>query len=381
MARTTVLPSDPSARKVWSSKIALDSTKKNYFARLTGAEGSYMPIITKTDLETKAGDEVTTTLIAKLRGKPAEGAEKLEGRELKLSTASHKMRIDKHRQAVNLGDVMDQKRVEYSIADQARDRLSDYMAEINEEQIVMTAAGGRGIGDEIEHYEIGYAGFPNPFRAPDSDHVMYFDGSRANPAAMTSGDKLSTAVIDKLVLRAKKQRGGVAQGRSVRMEKVSHEGGQHFIYVACPESMHDLRREVGDAGWLTLEKAKMTALGNKSPVVTGADAYYNGVALNECDTCVKFGNTTAGGSYGVNNIARNLFLGANAVAVAYGTRGQRGNVRYQLMESDLDHGEEDVIVVRMIAGFDKTRYSPDGNPANGRDFGLIVNDVAFTPAS
>lgn len=381
MARTQVLPTDPSALKLWSAKVAIDSKKKTYFDKMSGNEGSYMPVIMKTDLEKGPGDEVTTTLVAKLRGKPVEGAEKLAGRIQKLTWATHKMRIDKHRQAVNVGDVMDQKRVNWSIPEQARDRLSDYMAEVYDEQITMTAAGARGIGDEIQHYPVGYAGFPNAFVAPDAQHVMYWDGSRAAPANITSGDKLGTNVIDKLTLRAKKQTGGVAQNKAVRMEQIRVEGGKHFVYLACPESMYDIRREVGDAGWLTLEKAKVTAVGAKSPIFTGGKAYYNGALLDEAQTCVKFDNTAAGGSYGTPLVARNLFLGANAVAVAHGTKSQRGGMKYELTEDDEDYGEEGVIIVRMIAGFSKCRYSPDGNPANGLDFGLIANDVAYTASN
>ncbi len=146
MARTAILPTDPAAQKVWATKVALDSTKKSFFNGMIGKEGSSMPVITKTDLETKPGDEVTTTLIAKLRGKPVEGSEKLAGRAMRLQQATHKMRIDKHRQAVNVGDVMDQKRVSWSIPEQARDRLSDYMAEIQDEQFRQPTGRYRGYG-------------------------------------------------------------------------------------------------------------------------------------------------------------------------------------------------------------------------------------------
>lgn len=370
MARTTVLPTDPSALKVWASKVALDSTKKQYYSKMTGKEGSSMPVVTKTDLETKPGDEVTTTLIAKLRGKPVEGQEKLAGRIMRLSSATHKMRIDKHRQAVNVGDVMDQKRVNWSIPEQARDRLSDYMAEVLDEQLTMTAAGARGTGDEIQHYEVGYGGFPNAFRAPDAQHLMTWDGTRADKAALTANDKLGVNTIEKLVLRAKRQIGGQPD-KAVKMEPISVNGGKHFIYVACPESMYDLRRETGEAGWLAYEKAKVTSVGTDSPLFKAGAIYINGVLIDEAQTCVKFSD---GGGSGTLGYARNMFLGANAVAVAYGTRTQRDNMRFELMEADEDFGEEGVVIVRMIAGFDKCQF-------NGMDFGSIANDVAFTAAT
>ena len=376
MARTQYLPTSPEAVKVWSNKVVLDSVKKMATKNLIGDEGSSQPFIVKSDLESGPGDEVTTTLIAKLRGKPIEGAEKGAGRAQKLSSATHKMRIDKHRQIVNVGDVMDQKRVNFNIATQVRDRLSDYMAEIQDEQLIMTASGARGIGpqgQEILHYPLGYTGFPNTFVAPDAEHVMYWDGTRANAAAVTTGDKLGTNVIDKLVLRAKKQTGG-SPDKSVRMTPIDVDGGKYFLYLAGPESMYDLRREVGDAGWLTLEKAKTTAVGAKSPIFTGGKAFYNGVVIDETQTVVKFDTTAAGGSYGIAAM-RNLFLGANAVAMAFGSKNRKSDsTRFELMEDDDDYGEEGIVIVRMIAGFSKCRY-------DDRDFGVIANDVTYTAAT
>ena len=369
--RTQVLPSDPSAVKAWASKVALDTKKKTFYNSHTGEEGSAMPVIRKTDLESGPGDQVTTTLIAKIRAKPIEGQEKLAGRAQRLASFTHKMLIDKHRQAVNVGDVMDQKRVRWNIADQARDRLSDYLAEIYDEQITMTAAGGRGIGDEIQHYPIGYGGFPNAFVAPDAQHLVYFDGSRANAAALTSADKLQTNVLDKLIVKAKRQIGG-APDKAVKMVPVEANGQKCFIYVTGAEGMYDLRREVGEAGWLAIEKAKATAVGAKSPIFQGGAALYNGVLVEEVQTVVKFDTTVAGGSYGAPAI-RSLLLGANAVAVAHGTKSQRDGMRYELSEDDEDYGEEGIIIVRMIAGFSKPRYQ-------GMDFGVIANDIAFTAA-
>ena len=369
--RTQILPTDPQAVKAWAAKVALDTRKKTFWDKMTGEEGSAMPCIRKTDLESGPGDEVTTTLIAKIRAKPIEGQEKLAGRAQRLSSATHKMRIDKHRQAINVGDVMDQKRVRWNIAEQARDRLSDYLAEIYDEQCQMTVSASRGIGNEIQQYPLGYAGFPNVFVAPDAQHVVYFDGSRANAAALTAADKLQTNVLDKLIVKAKKQIGGQPDN-AVKMSPVETEGQKCFVYLTGPEGMYDLRREVGEAGWLSIEKAKVTAVGAKSPIFTGGAALYNGCIPMETQTVVKWDTTVAGGSYGAIGM-RSMMLGANALAVAHGTKSQKDGMRYELTEDDEDYGEEGIIIVRMIAGFSKPRY-------NGMDFGAISNDISYTLA-
>lgn len=364
MGRTTILPTDPAAIKAWSAKVAIDSRKKSFWDKMTGGEDAALPVVSKTELESGPGDEVTTTLIAKLRGQPIQGDEKGLGREQKLSHHTHKMRIDKHRQLVNVGDVMAQKRVKHNIAAQCRARLSDYIAEVVDEQCHMTASGARGVGDEITHYPVGFTGFPNPLMAPDAAHWQVGDGK--TKATLTQADTLGTAVIDRAIVRAKKMFN--VEGRGSRMEPVNVDGEKSFIFLTGAEGMYDLRREVGDSGWLTLEKAKAASVGAKSPIFMAGDAFYNGVLITEHETVVKFNDYGSGANV---NAIRNLFLGAHGVAVAYGTKSQKGNVRFELTESDLDHGEEQVVIVRMIAGFDKTRY-------NGMDFGIQTVDTAFT---
>lgn len=370
MARTQILPTDPGAVKIWETDVAVDTKKKSFFESMTGTEKDALPVVRKTSLESGPGDEVTTYLIAKLKGKPIEGSEKLEGREKKLSHFTDKMRIDKHRQAINVGDIMDQKRVPYDIAEQAKSRISDWAAEVHDEQIVMTLSGSRGVGDEVQHYPVGYAGWPNAFLVPDAAHLQVGDGTKVK-ATLTAGDILSTDVIDKANLKAKKMLGDVEGGKAVRMTPIDVDGGKHFIFMTGAEGMYDLRRNTGDAGWLTLEKAKAAAVGAKSPIFQGGNAYYNGVLIDEAQTIVKFSDYGAGSNV---NAMRSLFLGAHAVAVAFGVKGQKRGTRYELGSSDLDHGEEDVITLRIIAGYKKCQY-------NGMDFGLISVDHAYSLAA
>lgn len=370
MAKTTVLPTDPGAVKQWETDVSVEQIKKSQFTKMTGSEKSALPVIRKTSLESGPGDEVTCYLIAKMTGKPREGAEKIAGFEDKLNHFTDKMRIDKHRKAVNAGDIMDQKRVPFDIAENCKSRLSDWAAEVHDEQIVMTASGSRGVGDEIQNYPIGYAGFPNLFETPDAGHYQAWDGSIAYSALVTATHKLGKDVIDSANLRAKKMIGDIKNGLAAKMTPCAVEGAKHFVFLTGPEGMYDLRKEVGDAGFLTLEKAKMTAEGGKNLIFTGGKAFHNGVLIDEMQTIVKFNNAGAG----TVKAMRSLFLGAHAVAVAYGTKGQNNNSRYQLTESDLDHKEEDVIVLRLIAGYKKCRY-------NGLDHGVISVDHTYTLAA
>ena len=369
MARTQILPTDLGAVKLWETEVSVEQKKKSYFNKMTGTEKMSYPVVRKTELESGPGDEVTMYLIAKMRGKPREGAEKIAGYEDKLNHFTDKMRIDKHRRAVNCGDIMDQKRVPFDIAEQVKARISDYAAEVHDEQITMTLAGARGVGNEIQHYPLGYAGFPNAFVAPDSGHLQYYDGTLVkNTIANTS--KMSTLVIDSAKLKAQKMIGDIKSGNAAKMVPCAVDGGKHFVMLTGAEGMFDLRREVGDAGWLTLQKQVAAAEGKKSVIFSGGAGLYNGVLIDETETVVKFNDYGSG----VNLQAmRSLFLGAHAAYVAYGTKGQTRGTRYELTESDLDHHEEEVVVMRLIAGYKKAQF-------NSMDFGVIAVDHYYTLA-
>lgn len=367
MARTQILPTDPGAVKAFSASVAVDVAKKSYFnSKLAGSEAQKLPIVMKTDLEAGAGDEVTCYLVAKLRGRPVQGSEKLEGREMRLQHYTDKLRVDKFRNGVNVGDIMDQKRVKWSLRQQARDRLSDYIAELEDEMTMMHAAGARGAGDEIQHFPTDWTAWPNSFLTPDANHVMY--AGDATSFDSLASDPISLATIDKAVAKAKKFTGVESNG--AKMQKIAIDGGQHYVLVTGVEGMYDLRRESGDQGWLAIQKAAAAAEGRKNPIFDGAHGMYNGVILHEHEGVVKF--TNAGGS-GTTPAMRSLFLGAHAVAKAYGFKGN-GGVRYQLSESGLDHDEEAVIHFRTIIGIKKTRY-------NSQDFGVIAIDHTYTAIS
>src|SRR3546814_16991109 len=116
------------------------------------------------------------------------------------------------------------------------------------------------------------------------------------------------------------------------MTPVDVDGGKHFIGLFGTEQMYDIRREVGDAGWLTLEKAKAAQDGASNPIFKGGSAYYNGVLLDEVQHYVRFNDYGSGGNV---KVERASFLGANEAHVEHGLKGQKGG-RYELRAQD--HG-------------------------------------------
>lgn len=369
MARTTILPTDPNKRKAWAATVAQDSAKEQYFSRLVGEEGSYSAIIKKTDTEKGATDEIVTALVAKLRGAPIIEGQKLEGREFKLQHASHTMRINEFRHGVNIGARIEQSRVGYNLRKQGREKLTDYIKELYEETICCAMSGARGVGAEIQHLALDYAGYPNALRAPDSAHLYVGTAGDKAKATLVAGDKLALSTINKLRTKSVKMLGGQPD-KAVKMAKISMGGKKVNVLAVCPEGIQDIRDDAGAQGWFEAQKALTTAIGKESEIFKGGAGMFNGVLVDEMETCVKFADYGAGGNIAA---ARALFMGSNAGFIAHGTKGIADGMTVALDEDTADRKHDAILFFEMIFGADKTAF-------NGMDYGLISVDHAFTAA-
>ncbi len=368
MARTTILPSDPNKRKAWAASVANDAMQEQYFARHIGPEGSRSAVIRKTELEKGNGDEVTTALVAKLRGAPITEGEKLAGREFKLQHAAHTMRINEFRHGVNVGARIEQSRVGYNLKAQGREKLTEYIKELYEQIIVCAASGARGVGDEISNMGTDYGGYPNALRAPDSGHLFVGTAGDKAKATLVTGDKMTLATINKLRTKSKKMLGG--KDKPVKMTAINKGGRDVFALAVMPEVMQDIRDDAGAQGWFEAQKALASAVGKEAEMFKGGAGMFNGILVDEMEVGVKFSDYGSGGNVPA---ARSLLLGANAISIAHGTKGMADGMSVALDEDMDDRKHDHILFFEMIFGADKTQF-------DGLDYGMITVDTAFTAA-
>lgn len=368
MARTTILPSDPNKRKAWAAAVANDAMQEQYFARHIGPEGSRSAVIRKTELEKGNGDEVTTALVAKLRGAPITEGEKLAGREFKLQHAAHTMRINEFRHGVNVGARIEQSRVGYNLKSQGREKLTEYIKELYEQIIVCAASGARGVGDEISHLGTDYGGYPNALRAPDSGHLFVGTAGDKAKGTLVTGDKMTLATINKLRTKSKKMLGG--KDKPVKMTAINKGGRDVFALAVMPEVMQDIRDDAGAQGWFEAQKALASAVGKEAEMFKGGAGMFNGILVDEMEVGVKFSDYGSGGNVPA---ARSLLLGANAISIAHGTKGMADGMSVALDEDMDDRKHDHILFFEMIFGADKTQF-------DGLDYGMITVDTAFTAA-
>lgn len=373
MARTTILPGDANKRKAWAASVANDAAKTEYFSRLQGPEGSRSAVIKKTDLEKGAGDEVTTALVAKLRGAPITEGKKLSGQEFRLQHSAHTMRINEFRHGVNIGARIEQSRVGFNLKQQGREKLTEYIKDLYEEVQACAAAGARGVGDEIQQFDLSYAGYPNALRVPDTGHTFVGTAGDKVKATLLTTDKMNLATINKLRTKAKKMLGFNFNG--VKMTPINKAGKECFVLAVLPEVMQDIRDDAGTQGWFEAQKALVSSIGKEAEMFKGGAGMFNGVLVDEMEVGIKFSDYGASTNFAA---ARSLFMGANALSVAHGTKGMADGLSVALDEDMDDRNHDHILFFEMIFGADKTQFKPDG--VNGVDYGMISVDTAYTAA-
>lgn len=359
MAQTVIPFGDAKAQKKWSGKLYIDTAKKSYFQRKFVGEGENNIIQRKTELDSDAGDRVSYDLSVQLRGKPTQGDNRVKGREENLKFYTDEVAIDQTRHAVSAGGRMTRKRTAHNLRNVAKDRLSDYWSQYIDELNFIYLSGARGINEDfIEDPDwTGHAG--NPIEAPDSQHIL-FGGDATSKATISADDGMSRDLIEKATVHARMMR--ATDPKTANMLPVDINGERHYVVLMSPFQEHSLRTEVGNAGWMEIQKAAASAEGKNNPIFKGGLGMINNAVLHSHESAIRFSDYGAGAN---QPAARALFMGRQAGVVAYGTAG---GLRFTWKEEVDDYGNEPTVVAGTIIGVKKTRF-------NGRDFGVMALDT------
>lgn len=363
MATTLVGLNDAKAVKRWSANLAVDTIRASYFtSKFMGkGEGTNMPIMMLTDLESQPGEQVTFDLSVQLKGKATEGDNRDEGREEKLSFYTDNLFVDQQRKSVSAGGKMTRKRTLHDLRTIAKRRLTEYWPRLFDEILFCYLSGGRGVNDDFIE-DTNYTGRANnAFTAPDSAHIMY-GGDATSKDDLAADDTMTLAVVDRLVARADMMGGGT-QGVP-KIQPINIDGEKHLVVVMNPIQAYDLRTQTGDSGWMEIQKALYNSTAKSNPIAKGGLGMHNDVIMHKHQACIRFNDY---GSDGKVPAARALGLGAQAACLAFGQAGK--GMRYSWSEEEQDRGNELVVTTGTIWGAKKSTF-------NGLDFGVMSIDTA-----
>ena len=366
---------DPGNVKKFSAKAAAEMARKSFFgSRFIGEEEQRLPVVTRADLQAGPSDELTLFLVLKLTGRPIRGDERAQGKSKRLNDLTDRIRIGRHRQPINLGDVMSQKRRAYGLKKIAMDRLSTYWSEWMDEMIFVHASGQRGTGDNIQHIELDYKGWPNPLTQPDADHLLY--PTATSKGTMSTADVMTRAALDKMELGFTSMIGGNVDGSKMKAEHINYMGGNYILGILHPAVANDLRNDMGSGGMLDIEKQRIAAEGSNTAFFKGPEGMawkYNSLILHR-HTNITY-TFDGGPGPGTMPVFRNLFLGAHAVSVAFGSPDQgKTEARFKLGETTEDHEDDTVIKSQVIIGVKASQF-------NGKDVARFAFDTTASAVS
>lgn len=372
MARTVVGLNDAKAVKLYKGLLAIDVSHKGYWASRFAARGEQaeVPVQILTDLETDAGEQITYDLLVELRMQPVEGDDILEGREEAQKFYTDAIYIDQARCGVNTGGRMTRKRTINRLRDLARRQQSGWWARVHDELAFIYGSGTPGTVTTHKIFGSDYTGRANnTLVTPDSNHRFY-GGDATAFNNIDSADTMTMALLNAMVTRAAVQGGG-ASGVPV-LQPCKIDGNEHYVCVMHPYQENALRTSTATSGeWLDMQKAAATAEGRNSPLFKGGLGMVRGAILHSHRNAVRF--NTAGSGANVS-AARGLFLGAQAMVMAYGSPGT--GMRFEWHEEARDNNNQVVISTSSIFGVKKVSFTTD--EAGAQDFGVFAFDTAVT---
>lgn len=424
MADTVIPYGSPQAVKIQSAGLfAANMQRPTILNRLAGklptqadAEANLrfqstneLPIVRAMDLTKTAGDEITFDLINPIGGKPIMGERYAEGQGDRMDFSQDKLRINQTRKPIAAGGAMTQQRTPHQLRQLARSLGHNYMTRLEDQLSLVHLAGARGFATDIE-WAVPLASDPdfadicvNTVKAPTRNRHFMSTGTGLEAVAASSGE-ISIATTDVMnvdlvdALRTK------LDSMPLPPPPVKYEGDQMAtdapmrVLLCSSEQYTSLVRSTNFRTWQANAMAR-AQMAKMHPLFMGEAGLWNGILIVKMPKPIRFyaGNSlrycasatseteTAsdvvpaafGTTYAVD---RAILLGGQALAEAYGKARMTGNP-YFWSEKELDHGDKLEVLIGMIAGKSKIRFSIDqGNQVEPTDFGVMAIDTAVAIA-
>lgn len=376
MADTLVAANDAAAVLLWSHRTWHQAIRQTTAAKLMAvglSADDQTNFVQLFDEPSKgAGAQVTWPLIANISGPGVAGDAPIGGSEAPFTWFTDALTINQLRQATKPKGRMSQQRVPWSMREAGKVVLANWW------KTMINIGLMNQLGGNSAQTNVNYTGM-NAAVAPDADHQI-FPSTITTEANLTSSHPFSISLIPKLV--------SIAQGTlTFPIKPVVIKGMEiNGILFLHPLQVKSLKTNFSSGEWADIHKAALQGgqiTGN--PIFTGAIGMIDGVVIHQ-DAYVPYGDDTQNTAYdpatgtnvagptslgavaaGTTDVARGIFVGAQAAAIAFGNAEGEGSkpLRVRWYEELLDAGNELRITAGMIWGLKKARF-------NSQDYATIV---------
>lgn len=339
MATTDYGVGHPLAVKLWAKKLFVEALKATWLYRFMGKDDrSAIQIVD--DMQKGPGDRLTIGLRMQLTGAGVLGDGTLEGNEESLTTYSDNLLVNQLRHAVRSGGRMSQQRVPFSIREQARMGLQDWLKDR------LDTALFNQLGGNTAQADTRYTG-NNATIAPSSNNIYYANGhgTEASVASASASNVFKLSFLDVAVEKAKTL--------SPLIRPIMVNGEEKFLCFLHPYQVTDLRQNTNTGQWLDIQKYVYSGTRQNNPIYNGALGEYNGVILHES---TRVPTVTSG-------VYRAVFCGAQAAAIGFGQNNSPTKMTW--VEELFDYGNQLGVSAGLIYGAKKLVF-------NSQDFATVV---------
>lgn len=375
MAETTIPLNDVSAVTIWSTRTFYQAVRATVAAKLMAvgldarSQSNFVQYFDEPMMG--PGDTVKYDLIPNISGPGVIGDAPISGQESPIARFQDSLIINQQRQSVLPTGRMSQQRVPWSMRDAGKTVLANWWKE-NIDIGLLNQLGGN-----TAQTNTAYTGLQATV-APDTNHWIY-GGDATSEATLDSADIFSVNLIPKLIAKAQ---GTLTFPIKPVVLKGIEVAGILFLHPLQVKALKTnfTAGEWGDIYRAALQGGQITG----NPLFTGAIGMYENVVIHQ-DARVPYGNNTqntvfdpvtktnvaaptslGAAATGVTDVARAIFVGAQAAAVSFGGEGKNGKpLKVRWYEELLDAGNQLRITAGMIWGAKKTRF-------NSEDYGSIT---------
>ena len=330
MSKTTLLTTDPLARKLWHKDLFNDTMKEIFWGNLMGTDMESV-VTVKEDLTKEQGDNITFGLIERSSAPIKTSGQALEGNEDALVRASWSLSVEERAFALRDRGPLDRQRAIFGMDDETKRSVVVQGAEYIDETIF----------DALQ----------------DSPTKTVYSGSATSVASLTATDLITPATISQV-------KAGVKTGYNRTQTPIRPfriDGKNYYGLVMHPDAMFDLKQDTA------FQQARREALerAQSNPIWSDVYAIWDGVAIFEHENITI---ATDGGAGSNIPYAKNIFFGAQAVCFAWAQRPK-------IVSAEFDYEREHGHSWQAIFGVGKPQLR------NSKDYGSVSLITARTQIS
>ena len=301
MAFTEILTSHSITVEQFNSDLFEEFTKLLWWKNMMGTDPD-MPINVLEDLTKQPGDAITVQLMGQLQGGIVTGNNVGLGNEGRVDFFGQRIVVDNVRVLARIDDVpMTQQRVNFDVIAKVRRALSTRAKERLDEEIT-TALSDVTTGRVRGRYLYGAA--DSNWNATHATALTNVDNA---------ADQLTTGMIDIAKRKAKLIANATAKIRPMKVMNGKNME-EWFAFVGHTLAIRDM--VLNDAAWKNAQLNIPPQSNSQSPIYTGSSfkGAWNGTLVYEYEELQLVSSTI--------QVAHNLFMGAQAGAVAWAQRSK-----------------------------------------------------------